>query len=52
MFKLLKIDIYKSEQKVKEMLDNLKRIQQHNDEDLKRKGFVKNIGFLACQSKI
>ena len=52
MFKLLKIDIYKSEQKVKEMLDNLKRIQQHNDEDLKRKGFVKNIGFLACHSKI
>ena len=52
MFKLLKIDIYKNEQKVKEMLDSLKRIQQHNDEDLKRKGFVKNIGFLACQSKI
>lgn len=52
MFKLLKIDIYKNEQKVKEMLDSLKRIQQHNDEDLKRKGFVKNIGFLACQNKI
>jgi hypothetical protein len=50
-FQILKMDMHRSEQRIKDILDSLKRIQHNNDEDLKRKGFVKNVGFLACQHK-
>ena len=50
-FQMLKMNMHRSEQRIKDILDSLKRIQHNNDEDLKRKGFVKNVGFLACQHK-
>ena len=51
MFVQLKNDIQRNELKVKDILYNLKRVQNSNDQDLKRKGFILNKGSMSSNMK-
>lgn len=51
MFVQLKNDIQRNELKVKDILYNLKRVQNSNDQDLKRKRFILNKGSMSINMK-
>lgn len=50
MFIQLKNDIQRNELKVKDILYNLRRVQNNNDQDLKRKGFILNKGSIMSSN--